>query len=1103
MKKSNLYVGDSSEEELVTYSRKQIIKKASVITNEKPWSLSSFILIETSQSILEHTPVRAAYRYEKRSLAKKNFVIQNLRDDIYISPKLFGQYLVDKHTGLENFQELKAFYAANLKKIQEFKKSKIDIFRNLKFLKQAFTKCEIKDLDFTEAKNFFSQYFLDNAMESIVKLYFIEDDFNKITNSIIQGKVSELTFSKLGALAFYTASKQPVQKVVEDFFHKKFCDICFNKLLDRLRGNDYNFRKFLAHISQTADHDLIDVYAKYPHELLGILSNKKSKTVEREQVPMKSENALNFKQDLTTRFYIDYLNLAHNKPINDSIVQLRSDKLFDGNPTNFFARFKLDHKIMMGAIKGSGIGRYDNTLVHNRAIGELSQEGVHEYQTDERNTIYGTGARADLVFFNRNETSYEQIGQEILTWNIPASKIVEQIQTIFKNGNTYVVNNKQRETLYKLMHLLFCIEPERNTGAFLTNAMFFELAKGEKYSINDLHIKLPMAIRKDKNNKFGAVPAVRHIMEVLGGKYGKTSTYLTKRHHYDFGQGDEEKALELALRDTLIFIDWLSLNNVLIKDAKVIYSKKSYKRNTEALTQVTVPLAEIYNEFIFLQNSGQKYQQGNIANLISSANQYVFKLFVANSDLIFKKLHALIQDWYGITLDYLIADSPQGPEKGPPTLSEEIMAEVEAKESSPKISAQKPSKLLTIEPSAVTEALKTLVAVVADELNLKDAKHDDWDKGWYTDAMQQLLLRSYNPGALVHEKINTATISKTSELIAQFTKLALFEHVSGSLEGKIAAIKGILQNNYGFLTIKDIKDIDKTRFDNIGSEEIKQIEQIVNSITLNQTISKYETPLFIISKDDTSKYELIYRLKNTIYGSLKDQDTGLSPEINKFLKSDKSHLVLPININNNHWTAFVINKDKKIIYIDTLEKKIIAGSDLELVLEEIQKSLGTTDRPHYLFPKQVQYDGYNCGPFMIEAVSRIICNQGLEDFKEISDGDGSEALGKAIRAVHKNLLNNPDLLVAINYIQSIKLPQETPAKPTHKTTELEDEVIDLIKSHKLSDAALKAIIEESAKPEKYCEIPSKSQDDNNLGTNQNSQIIQDVTMAGVLPDSGV
>ena len=111
---------------------------------------------------------------------------------------------------------------------------------------------------------------------------------------------------------------------------------------------------------------------------------------------------------------------------------------------------------------------------------------------------------------------------------------------------------------------MFHCEPERYISAFLTGAMFFDLLDGEKCRISYLPSKFPMAISKSEiESTGGAVAGARYVLDILGGIYGEEDLYLSSRQFYDFGKSSALKGFELAIKDTVIFVDWLLYKELL------------------------------------------------------------------------------------------------------------------------------------------------------------------------------------------------------------------------------------------------------------------------------------------------------------------------------------------------------------------------------------------------------------------------------------------------------------------------------------------------------------------------------------------------------------
>lgn len=96
------------------------------------------------------------------------------------------------------------------------------------------------------------------------------------------------------------------------------------------------------------------------------------------------------------------------------------------------------------------------------------------------------------------------------------------------------------------------------------------------------------------------------------------------------------------------------------------------------------------------------------------------------------------------------------------------------------------------------------------------------------------------------------------------------------------------------------------------------------------------------------------------------------------LKKPK-HLVLPVNINGNHWVALDINLSNDanplVAYVDPF------GKAMPKNIEDAIKSVfpGISNANLIVSPIRLQNDGYNCGPWVIESLRYIIAKGALPD----------------------------------------------------------------------------------------------------------------------------
>ena len=312
--------------------------------------------------------------------------------------------------------------------------------------------------------------------------------------------------------------------------------------------------------------ELTELYLHYIEDIGSILSNDEIQFFE------KDFSEIDY---LQTKLYIDYLTINHNSKINKIIQQLRSNTSFVDGPKTFLINLKLDYRISRSIIKECGILRSMKKIVHTNKIGKKIMDGIYEFQIYEVSTIYSTGAKSDLIFFNNGESSYRDISAKIDSWNLEKFQLAHQIKQIFKPGICSFEDPKS-EYLYQLTYLLFHCEVERNRSALLTNVLFIELlADDDNYVIKDLYLRLPMALAKDSaHKKPGAVSSSRALINYLGGRNDETFSYLTKKQIYDFRDEKNRNITSLVARNTSMLIDWLILKELINRDAKIAYSKK-------------------------------------------------------------------------------------------------------------------------------------------------------------------------------------------------------------------------------------------------------------------------------------------------------------------------------------------------------------------------------------------------------------------------------------------------------------------------------------------------------------------------------------------------
>lgn len=1036
MKKEKIYIGDSSDDEVIPYSTSNIISGINKIKDDQHAQfLSSYILEEVAHSILESKEISYAYIQKKNStntITKSN--ITGTPDSNDIPHFLFGRHLINKHDKVVDVSQLlKQFYDKNQANIKSFNQSKLGWVQNLKALKANLAIIGTQDLNFDSAQVEYSKYFSNTDINARFKKYFTAlktvDNIKEKIKHKQQLQSNELsTFGKT-----YLTGKDPDQ--ICQFFESQFLKTYLEEdLLSIAIKTDKLKQKLASGLLQEIGYEAT-LAIDYTDDIVNLFAQRNNKKFKGLEECLDTENAL------VTKLYIDNINRESNSKINHTLLKkLPLNYYLEENNTQeeFFANFKLAHRIIRSKIKEIGIENHrDASIRHNISVSDFTINADIE--------ISKKGARTDLrqLPLKGQSTAYSSLISNEL--NIKSStgqllklilqKVIKEQKISDEEITNLLVDNRDKEFLYKFTDLLFHCEPERNASAFLTNAMFFELVADGIYNIQDLPNKLPMAITKDesKSSGPGAVAGARYILNLLGGEYGEQSPYLTKRQHYDFGNADDKKGNELATRDTVILLDWLINKSILDTKDTISYIDSNNEKKSIKLCEAGERIHSFYNT---LTTQPQNvYAKNTLSPIIKSVNHYLADAILNNTtgNKIFNALYQLVKDWYGLELPYLInADADlkgasdkhhdksfddQGEHKTLAVSSQKsnelnnrLLSGDDGKNQSQPLDSKNTNNLIPITSKQIIATLKKLTTIIHDELTPKLSQElNSWDEGWYTDTMQQVLLRSYNENCIVHEKINTTEIIQISRLINLFTKATLFQGITGTLEQQIAGIRRILHEKYEFMKVKDIKDLTEPEFNTITNQDIQEIKELIQSIKVNHTTSKFKYPNYIKEGQDKQKFDAIYKLKNTIYGSLKD--TSLSEEIKEFLNnSNNQHMIIPINITDMHWTAFVISKDKEISYIDTMAGKITSDSELNIILQEIKVALDTTENVKYIFEQKIQYDGYNCGPFMIEAASRVVREQqNLQDFKNTKNTESSINLGESIRTVHKSLLESTEV----------------------------------------------------------------------------------------------
>lgn len=464
-----------------------------------------------------------------------------------------------------------------------------------------------------------------------------------------------------------------------------------------------------------------------------------------------------------------------------------------------------------------------------------------------------------------------------------------------------------------------------------------------------------------------------------------------------------------------IFLELLAGKQITIQD-----NIKEFPMSMKGAVNASRILTQKYKEFKFTFD--YLVSTGDAQELIKKENMLFikwlkYKQIGSNCEQWNHALIELIKDWYDIDLSNLIKikikELKNYVDSSKNVLSSKVFSKSDIKDSHKEIKDS--SKyiddfvLLQVNQKDVINAINSIDTILRNELIPKTANEiDDWNQGQYTDTMQQILLRSYNSKCLIYEKINTVEINTIAEIVGYIIKKPDFCKITGTLEEKIKAIRNLFMKKYPFLK-DDLENLQESTFNGLDKKNIKDL---ISNFPVKYKIGYIKYPNYI-KQLNHDKYDCVYKLKKQVYDSFKNE--FLSDKIDDFLTSGSNitHMIIPININNNHWTAFIIEKTtKKISYIDTLGHQIYIDTPQCEILSEICTALKVPLEYMQIFKNKVQFDGYNCGPFMIEAVSRIIKNQSLSDFENIKNEDHSIELGDRLRTVHNSLLNNEDVRLA-------------------------------------------------------------------------------------------
>ena len=639
-KKANLYPYDSSDEE-EDYLYLKNVKELSQHS-----LASSGFLIEVAQSMINNPYSKKIYKNKKEELSKELNVIQkkgSIIDKYFPSMVLYQRNTKTKEI-VQNFEKVyKETIATSLK-------------------------VKLKDLEQTRI-----QY--NNTVEeyiaSISRIYSGNVSHNDITQSVISKLIEERIIKKQKFMDTDVQEKELekqkkiIKKITNNLkesdltrfsiVQKYGIDLNRDKILEKLETTKAKLlgrptekissQKIQAYI-QSAIQDLpIDDFISFICDTeVYQKPNSSQEQQEKELIVCYIKTGTLIPMLLKAFNTNTYLN--EHYPINIELRNHLSKQTFKEDFREHIADKMLDHRIIRHSQKVVAMDQVTDVINHSTTL----KSGAKTYTNIK---ITQNGIRLDFIDLPIQgiSSAYEALVKE-LSNKLYSSDIIKKII-----HNQYIVDgNQQQGFLYRLTDLLFNCEPARAVSAYLTNAMFFELVDAEIYKIGDLPFKLPMAMKK-------AVSASRYIYDQLGGTYGGAKNLLTTRQYYDHDIGDETAGNILAARDTALFYNWLIYKGVIKARYKIEVTKRIqevYKLLTDNIG-IQTDLDKATNKKIAnkekITNLKTQLQSNldNLNNIVSVTNNSLSHFINGSEsrDNLYKELHDLIYDWYGIHLEYL------------------------------------------------------------------------------------------------------------------------------------------------------------------------------------------------------------------------------------------------------------------------------------------------------------------------------------------------------------------------------------------------------------------------------------------------------------------
>ncbi len=782
-----LYNGDSDsdhESSFNQFSKIEIKNRIKALAKSDAAYISSSILMNISQSMLESSYVQ--YNELKKEIHKK--IVSDIEGITYTDKftgwkkyipglylfsgkvrnqeelkdqlaEYFNKYSKEIETYIkEELRELSdlrhAYYRDQRKHLKDIKqflqndedhecdKDTIQIlgFKNKDELKNALVnKIRIKyfkNITFEEVENVVFGYNESDKKinkEKIKPLVIFKDLLDKkIPHVTSSSEIMEIILDSGFISEFYSNGLSKTQKIDNDIDNILHPSVKKQKLALEEEG-EYSDKLSTKESKYNFSKEIIKDYIKAEDEYIGIYSVKL--ILENEESNIKEIN-------------------DRNKIIGSKLKSFLSKKAFQEDFHNHVAESLIDQKIVRNELKKSGISKIKDTMLYNKEL--LS--GVNNAIGSTEISINGTKTDYRYLPLIQDSSAYIALTNELKQHlnNIQEKSLIKIFRQIIRGKEVDYTNIDSKDFIYRFTDLLFNCETERNVSAFLTNAMFMELVTAGVYTIDDLPNRLPMAIKKDedKTSGPGAVAGARYMLDLLGGKYGIPAKYLIKRQYYDFGEGDENKAKELAARDTVLFLDWLVSKRILNKEDLIKYIDSNNKEQNIDLIEAS---SRIYNFYDTLtKQSTNVYAKNTLPKIIDAINTYLANVIANEKSVIFKALYDLVNEWYGIKLDYLLVKLSE----------EDIEMNIEFDIDSSKTQGDK-DKIKDISTNTkasttIEDKAKKLIKenAAGDDRNLAD--HGDNAHYWYSIADGVRLLSWLRKQYITY----TNTVNKEEEYIA-------------------------------------------------------------------------------------------------------------------------------------------------------------------------------------------------------------------------------------------------------------------------------------------------------------------------------------------------